>query len=626
MPISVPDRQARTDRFRILALVVGAGFAIVLAGLLRLQVVEHQRYADLSKENRVRLEVLRAPRGAIYDRNGELLADSAPSFNILFRPFPAESAGRAAVTRTPEWLARVASLVELDTADVRERVRQANRSGRSAALMRGAPFRVLAAVEETRAEIPGIEVQVEPMRRYPNGALAGHLLGYAGEINDVELDSLASLGYQSGDLLGRSGVEKSYEEILRGRDGAEYVVVNALGKRVSALAGEARRPPVAGHDLVLTVDLGVQRALEEAMAGVRRGAAVAVDPRDGGVLGLVSRPALDPNEFSRGLSHQRWAELSSGGANPLLNRAIQGVYPPGSTFKIVSMLAAMRAGIARPDTRLAPCTGSYQYGGRSFGCWNRRGHGSVTLVEALQHSCDVYFYQVGLALGLERLEQAARAFGLGARTGIDLPQERRGLVPDAAWYDRRWGAGKWRKGLLLNLIIGQGELLATPLQLAVMAAEAANGGVPIRPHVIREVRGIAYQPSRPVQSGFTASEAAWNAVHESMRLVVDSGTGTAARVPGVKVAGKTGTAQNPHGEDHALFVCYAPADSPTVAMAFVVENAGHGGSVAAPLAGQVLRRVLPHDTTAVRLLAARRPAAARADSARAADSLEAAGD
>lgn len=627
MPISVPDRQARLGRFRILALVAGAGFALIALGLLRLQVVEHQRYADLSKENRVRLEVLRAPRGAIYDRNGELLADSAPSFNILFRPFPAESAQRAGITRTVEWISRVAALVELDTAEVRARVRQANRTGRSSALMRAAPFRVLAAVEETRSELPGIEVQIEPMRRYPNGSLAGHLLGYAGEINDLELDSLSADGYQSGDLLGRSGVEKSYEEILRGRDGAEFVVVNAMGKRVSTLAGEARKPPRGGHDLVLTIDLKLQRALEEAMAGVRSGAAVAIDPRDGGVLALVSRPAFDPNEFSRGLSHQRWAELTSGGANPLLDRAIQGVYPPGSTFKIVSLMAALKAGVVRPETRLAGCTGSYTFGGRAFGCWNRKGHGSLNMSEALQHSCDVYFYQVGLMLGLERLEQAARGFGLGARTGIDLPQERRGLVPDAAWYDRRWGAGKWRKGLLLNLIIGQGELLTTPLQLAVMAAEAANGGVPVRPHVIREVRGLSgYQTQRPVQSGFEATEQLWRVLHESMRRVVDSGTGTAARVPGVAVAGKTGTAQNPHGDDHALFVCYAPADSPTVAMAFVIENAGHGGSVAAPLAGQVLRRVLAHDTSAVLLAGARRARPVVRDSVARKDSVEVAGD
>jgi penicillin-binding protein 2 len=600
MAISAPERQARETRYRLLALLALGGFALVVVGLLRLQVVEHDRYSQLSMENRVRLEVLRAPRGAIYDRNGSLLADSAPSFTILFRPFPAESAQRAAMTRRPEWITRVSGLVALDTLEVRRLAREANRSGRSAVLMRDAPFAVLAAVEETRSDLPGIEVQVEPMRRYPNGILAAHLLGYAGEINDVELDSLSDEGYQSGDLFGRSGVEHSYEPILHGRDGAEFVVVNASGKRVSALAGEPPRMPIPGHDLVLTLDLKIQRSLEEAMVNVKSGAAVILDPRNGEILALVSRPAFDPNEFSHGLSFSRWSELTSGGANPLLDRAIQGVYPPGSTFKIVSAMAGLRAGLITANSRMSPCFGSFTFGGRAFSCWNHKGHGSVTLLEAIQGSCDVYFYQLGLILGLPRLEETARGFGLGDRTGVDLPQERRGLVPSTAWYDKRWGAGKWRKGLLLNLAIGQGELLVTPMQLAVMAAEAGNGGHAIRPHIVREVRGARNEHvPKPTQPGIEADPEAWRTLHEGLQRVVDIGTGTAARVPGVTVAGKTGTAQNPHGQDHALFVCYAPADSPSLAMSFVIENSGHGGTIAAPMAGHVIRATLGHDTTAV---------------------------
>ncbi len=615
MVLSAPERLAREAHFRVLAIVALAGFALVVLGLLRLQVVEHDRWAELSKENRVRLEVLRAPRGAIYDRNGELLADSAPSFTIQFQPFPAESAQRAALTRRPEWIARVAALVGVDPVEVRRLVTEANHSGHSAALLRDAPFSVLAAVEESRSELPGIDVQIEPLRRYPHGALASHLLGYAGEINDVELDSLSSDGYQAGDLFGRSGVERSYETILHGRDGAEYVVVNAMGKRVSTLTGEPPRPPVAGHDLVLTVDLKVQKALEEAMSGVQRGAAVVIDPRDGGILAMLSRPAFDPNEFSHGLSVERWNEMSEGESNPLLDRAIQGVYPPGSTFKIVSMMAGLRSGVVRPGSHFAPCYGRYQFGGRSFACWDPKGHGSLDLVGALVNSCDVYFYQLGLALGLPRLEQAARDFGLGERTGVDLPQERKGLIPSASWYDRRWGAGKWRKGLLLNLAIGQGELLVTPIQLALLAAEAGNGGHPLRPHLVREVRGARdVRPAKPTGGGFDADPTAWAALHEGLLGVVDHGTGMSARVPGVAVAGKTGSAQNPHGRTHALFVCYAPADHPEMAMSFVVENSGHGGSIAAPMAAQVIRRVLANDTTRVVPVARRgAPAPAPAD-------------
>jgi penicillin-binding protein 2 len=586
----------------VLVGVVLAGFGVVLAGLVYLQVFLGQHYAGLARENRVRPEVLRAPRGAIYDRHGELLADSAPCFGIVFQPFPAESSERVRETTSADWLARVATLVRLDSAEVRRQVDLANRTGQSAMLLRDAPFAIRAAVEELRAELPGVEVQVEPLRNYPNGALAAHLLGYAGEVNAAELDTLEAAGYRPGDLIGRTGVERRYEDYLRGQDGVEYVVVNARGRRVSTLREPGAHPPTPGQDLTLTLDLKVQRALEEAMDGVARGAAVALDPRDGGILALVSRPAYDPNEFSHGLSRARWRELSGGGANPLLDRAIQGTYPPGSTFKIVTMSAALLHGVVRPDTRLAHCAGGMYYGGRRFACWDHRGHGSLDLVGALQHSCDVYFYQLGLRLGLADLEQTARAFGLGARTGVDLPQEARGLIPSAEYYDRRWGAGRWRSGLLLNLAIGQGELLLTPLQMALAAAEVASQGRALRPHLVARVgRSRVFRPERPAQPGFAADPAVWGPVREAMELAVTAGTGGAARVPGVRVAGKTGTAQNPHGQDHALFVCFAPADSPVVAVAVVVENAGHGGSVAAPRAGALLRRMFLPDSLQARL-------------------------
>lgn len=600
-------RRARETRFLALALVSVGGFLLVIAGLLRLQVARHEEFKRLAEENQVRLEVLRAPRGVIFDRHGELLADSQPSFDIVFRPFPAESTERIRTALGPEWLGRVGSIVGVDSAVVRDLVRHANRSGQSALLRRGAPFAIMAAVEESRTELPGIEVQIQPRRNYPNGTLGAHLLGYAAQISDVELDSLTTQGYRLGDLIGRSGVERSYEDILRGRDGAEYVVVNAMGRRVATFSGgPARRPPEPGHDLVLTIDLKVQRALEEVMKDVGRGAVVAIDPRDGGILGMVSRPAFDPNEFSFGISRARWKELSAEGANPLLNRAIQGAYPPGSTFKIVTMAAALENGVAGPRTRLASCYGSYLFGGRSFGCWKKSGHGSLDFIGAIEHSCDVYFYQIGPKLGLPHLSEAAYALGLGARTGIDLPQERRGLIPDLAWYDKRWGVNKWPKGTLLNLAIGQGELLVTPIQLATMVAEVARDGEPLRPHVVQSIVGVQdYKPEKPTQPGYAVKDEVWQSVREGLKKVVETGTATLARVPDLAIAGKTGTAQNPHGKDHALFVCYAPADHPTIAMAFVIENSGHGGSICAPKAGQVLKTLfMPdslRDTRTVRL-------------------------
>jgi penicillin-binding protein 2 len=598
MRSSTLARRDREGRFGALAALSLGGFTLIVLGLLRLQIAEHVRYRQLSEENRVRLEVLRAPRGAIFDRNGELLADSYPAFNIVFRPMPAESTERVRATAQPGWLYRVAALCEIDTMVARELVRTANSSGKSAVLRGDAPPAVLAAIEEHRGELPGIEVVVEPLRRYPHGTLAAHLLGYAGEINEAELAVREDEGYRAGDLIGRSGVERSSEQNLRGRDGAEYVVVNAMGRRVSTYADVAPRSPVNGSDLVLTLDLKVQRAMEEAMAGVARGAAVAIDPRDGGILGMVSRPAYDPNEFSHGLSQETWLELSREGSNPLLNRAIQGIYPPGSTFKIVTMIAALRNGVVRPGTRMPqPCHGSYLFGGRSFGCWKPEGHGTLDMIGALQHSCDVYFYQLGLRLGLPRLEATARALGLGERAGVGLPQENSGLMPGPAWYDKRWGVGRWRKGVLLNLAIGQGEILTTPLQLALMTAEACGSGRALRPHVVLRVGdGTTGGDERPSQPGVVADPEVWEALHSALELVVEAGTGTAARVPGIAVGGKTGTAQNPHGKDHALFVCYAPVEHPTIAMAIVVENSGHGGSVAAPLAGQVLRRLFLPDS------------------------------
>lgn len=607
-----PPRRIRDERFGVLAGVALVGFFIVTLGLLRLQVVQHDELARLAEQNRIRLDVLRAPRGAIRDRYGRLLADNQPSFDIIFRPMPAESLSRSRTLVRSEWLALVGALIEDDTISVRRRVQDANRTGQTAVLRRNAPYAVMAAVEEMRSDLSGLDVQAAPIRRYPEGPLGAHMLGYAGEINDLELGTRAEAGYRMGDLIGKTGVESRYEELLRGQDGAEFVVVNAMGKRVSTLSEGPPRPPIPGHDVTLTIDLDVQRALEEAMANVEHGAGVAMDPRDGSILAMVSRPAFDPNEFSRGISFARWSELTADG-NPLLNRAIQSAYPPGSTFKIVTMLSGLRYALVEPTAHMpTTCTGGYFFGGRRFGCWEKRGHGSVDLVAALQFSCDVYFYQLGLRLGLDRLQNTARAVGMGERTGIDLPAETRGLVPTKEWYDKRF-KGHMPRGALLNLGIGQGELLVSPLQLVLMTSIVANGGHALRPHVVRSVQGAPeFKIEKPIEPGLVVDGAIWGAVHLAMQKVVDAGTAAAARLPGIAVGGKTGTAQNPHGKDHALFVCYAPVEAPRIAIAVVAENSGHGGSVCAPIAAHVLRRVLLGDSlaTAPRVPPRRDPARA----------------
>ena len=602
MPQGLPQRDKDT-RFGILAALAVASFGLVVLGLLRLQVLEHDQLARLSDQNRVRLDVIRAPRGAIRDRAGRILADNQPSFDIVFRPAPIESTLRVRTVIATDWLARVSGVIAGDSADVKRKVQEANRTGQTAVLRRAAPYAVMAAVEESRSELAGIDVQVAPIRRYPSGTLAAQLLGYAGEINERELEERADKGYGLGDLIGKTGVERRYEDVLRGEDGAEFVVVNAMGKRVTTLEEGPPKLPISGRDVTLTVDLDIQRALEIAMAKIERGAAVVLDPRDGSVLAMVSKPVYDPNEFSRGISFDRWKELNSNGAFPLLNRAMQSAYPPGSTFKVVCMLAGLKLGQVQPDSHMpTSCSGAYYFGGRRFGCWEHGGHGSLNLVDALQHSCDVYFYQLGLRLGIDPIEQTARALGLGERTGIDLPAEARGLVPTSQYYNDHFHTGRWPKGVLLNLGIGQGELLTTPLQLATMTAIVANGGHAVRPHVVRQVQGQdAFKVPRPLEPGVVASSAIWDAVHLAMhKVTIPGGTANASRtVPGMNVAGKTGTAQNPHGNDHALFVCFAPLETPTIALAVVAENSGHGSEWAAPVAGSLFRQIFLPDTGSV---------------------------
>ncbi len=600
MPPGPPQRD-KDARFALLAGLTVLGFGMVVLGLLRLQVLQHDELSRLADQNRIRLDVIRAPRGVIRDRFGRILADNQPSFDIVFRPAPIESTLRVRTHVASDWLARVAGVTDGDSVDIRRRVQEANRTGQTAILRRAAPYAVMAAVEESRPDLAGLDVQVSPIRRYPEGGLAAQLLGYAGEINDRELEDRVDKGYRLGDLIGKAGVERRYEDILRGEDGAEFVVVNAMGKRVSTLEEGPPRPPVPGRDVWLTIDLDIQRSVVEAMQNVERGAAVAIDPRDGSVIAMVSKPVFDPNEFSRGISNARWKQLNSNGAFPLLNRAIQSAYPPGSTFKVVTMLAGLSNGFVTPASHEAStCNGGFFFGGRRFGCWQHKGHGNLDLISALQFSCDVFFYQLGLRMGLEPLQKTARAVGLGERTGIDLPAESRGLVPTTEYYNQRFHTqGKWPRGMLLNLGIGQGELLCTPLQLATMVAVVAARGRAIRPHVVAKIPGVeTFKVEAPIEPGITTSTVNWDAIHLAMRKVVEGGTANAVRVPGIITCGKTGTAQNPHGNDHALFVCFAPMEAPTIAMAIVAENSGHGGTIAAPIANHVLKRVFLADTTA----------------------------
>ncbi len=585
-------------RERVFTILVVAIFSMVLLRLFSLQVLAGTRYRELSEENRIRVEVLTAPRGEIRDRKGRLLTDNVPSFTVTIDPYDKSYVADPAQLNST--VIRLGGILGIDPEVLIDKVKKEKKqSFLVIRLKRNADLKSVAYVSEHRAELPGVEVEAEPLRRYPYGLFASHLLGYVGEISDKELeDPRYSTTYMRGDLIGRMGIERQYEGYLRGQDGKRFVEVNALGRKAELLGDKHPILPKRGADVTLTIDLDLQRAAEQAFQPGSRGAVVAIDPRTGEVLALASKPNYDPNEFSTGITQARWDELSQGGNYPLFNRAIQAVYPPGSTLKPFVALAGLSVhAISSTTTFREPCFGYFQFGRRKFACWDKGGHGWLALREAIARSCDVYFYQLGLRGGLDRISDFMKRLTMSERTGIDLPQERRGLFPDPAWYDRRYGPGRWSKGLVLNLAIGQGEVSLTPVKLAQLTAMIASNGILMRPHLLRRITrdGVEVPHVVPLQDslrtdvGLNPGDLA--TVRSAMVAVVNEagGTGGQARVDSVVVAGKTGTAQNPHGDDHALFICFAPAAKPEIAVAVLVENAGHGSSAAAPLARKVLQ-------------------------------------
>lgn len=599
-------------REQVVVFAVTGAFGLVLLQLFSLQVLEGARYRDLSEENRIRVEVLTAPRGEIRDRKGRLLADNVPSFTVTIDPY--DKAYLQDPSRLDSTVAHLGVILDMDPEVAIAKVRKEKRqSFVSIRVKRNVDLASVAYVSEHRAELPGVDVEAEPLRRYPSGAFASHLLGYVGEISDKELENPKHSGYVRGDLIGRMGIERQYERLLRGVDGKRFVEVNALGRKAELLGDKRPILPVRGADVTLTIDLDLQRAAEDAFRPGARGAVVAMDPRTGEVLALVSKPNYDPNEFSTGISQARWNEMSQGGNYPLFNRAIQATYPPGSTLKPFVALAGLSTKAITPGTTFHDgCFGYYQFGRRKFGCWDKDGHGWTALRTATARSCDVYFYQLGLRLGLDRLYGFMNRIGLREKTGIDLPQERRGLYPSSEWYDKNYGVGRWSKGLILNISIGQGESSLTPVKLAQLTSMLANGGTVWRPHLLRRVErdGREQRGELPMADTMrTVLDLAPRdlaTVRETMVAVVNDagGTGGTARVDSVIVAGKTGTAQNPHGNDHALFICFAPASDPEIAVAVLVENAGHGSTEAAPVAQKVLQAYFhpaPPESAAVAL-------------------------
>ncbi|MDR3165303.1 MAG: penicillin-binding protein 2 [Synergistaceae bacterium] len=553
----------------------------LVAGLVYFQLVKADEYVDLASRNRLRMIRLPSPRGNIYDANGVPLAVNVRTFEI--RAYPMDIRLDEDYESTANLFARHG--IPMTSEDLRERVER----------QYVAPYRAISVVGNlTLAQVSDLVMDDEFSRRlfpspvwrriYPAGALAAHVVGNVGEITREELEDQRDLYYQAGDIIGKNGVELMYEGELRGTVGEQVVEVDSRGRR---LRNVNYNDPQKGTDLNLTLDLAAQREALRLMEG-RKGALVAMDVNDGAVKVLMSLPAFDPNPLTWGISAREWSALSGDPDKPMMNRVTGGAYPPGSIFKVVTAAALLMEKTVDPGKTTVYCPGYFRLGEppRTFRCWRRSGHGSENILGALRDSCDVFFYQNGVKLGIDKLIEWGHDFGVGEPTGVDIPGEVSGNIAGRDWKRRRWSES-WYQGDTVNYSIGQGYLLMTPMQLVRVYAAFANGGRLLTPR-FNSVK-------KPEWRDVKVSKANMDIIRRGIRAVVASGTARVAGDYGVEVAGKTGTAQNSHGEDHAWFVGYAPADNPKYVAAALVEGGGSGSSVASPVVAQMLSYLLEHD-------------------------------
>jgi penicillin-binding protein 2 len=595
------DSEWFRQRLIVVMLCVSMAALVLMMRLIYLQIIKGQEYRRMSLNNSIRLQSIDAPRGVIYDRHGNLLVDNRPSFDLYISLKDARP--------IDETLGRLAMHASLAKDELDERVAGVRGAAyyRPQLLRRDIGRDALAVVASHRYDLPGIDLQIQQLRNYINSGLAAHLLGYIGEINPKELKKEIYAGSRPGDLVGKFGIEKSLESYLRGDRGGRQVEVNANGQVVRVLQTVPARN---GYNVYLTIDSQLQQRAEELLQD-KVGAVVALDPNSGEVLALASSPAFDQNDFITGLSTEKWRSLIENPDRPLNNKAIQGEYPPASTYKIINAMAGLQEGVIN-ENDIIFCPGHYRFGKRNYRCWRRGGHGSVDLKKALAESCDVYFYQVGERLGIDRLAWYAKAAGLGSRTGIELDHESKGLVPTAGWKKKRYGI-PWQPGETLSVAIGQGFNLVTPLQMAVFTGAVASGGVRYRPTLVKRVVSgdseeiLANMPQ--VAGRLPVSAATLELVKQGLWEVVQGERGTAriARLKETDISGKTGTAQVVNREtieeseegatarkylDHAWFVAYAPSENPQLAIAVIIEHGEHGSSAAAPVARELIKTYL----------------------------------
>lgn len=586
-----------------MSLAIGVAYApffiVLLISLYRIQILNAETNIRLASENSMRERVIVPPRGIIFDRNGLELARNRPSYSICVLPY------RLPRNREPviQALCKIRDAngePVFDSLTLAQQMRRANsRRFDLTRIKEDVSIELVSIIEERYMDLPGIVVETESRREYPFGATAFHVIGYMGEIPEREFDTLRHQDYYWGDLMGRAGLERQYESVMRGRCGREFLEVNAYGKSLGAVSHIRGIEPIYGNDLYLSLDIKMQTVAAEAFPDSLRGAVIALDPRNGDVLVMFSNPSVDPNIFSAGTTvrNTAWSAVTSDRSLPLNNRAIAGLYPPGSTFKPLTGLAGLNIGNINSTTRMSVgCGGSFRFGSRIARCHNPRGHGSLSYSVANKFSCNVFFYQLGLRLGDENINKYARMFSLGEITGVDLPGERAGYLSGERAYNQRFASRGWRwtQGLVMDMAIGQQQVL-TPLQLALMVGGMGNGKEIFQPRLLNEERnkdGILVRQNTPiVRSKIDITQYTLDVTHEALAAVIrPGGTGWRSAVPGIQVGGKTGSAQNPHGDQsHALFIACAPVSNPVISVAVVVENAGGGGAIAAPIAGELLR-------------------------------------
>jgi penicillin-binding protein 2 len=565
-------------------------FSIIVIKLWYLQIFQGDKFRHMSENNRIRILKVTAPRGTIYDRNGEILVDNRPSFNVSIILEDLKYPNKT--------ISLLAKILNINPMEIKKKLLESKKI-----TPRYLPIRIktdinrneLALIEANRFDLPGVITEVEPLRNYIYGDMGAHLLGYIGEINERELKIDRFSDLDIGDSIGKYGIEERWDRFLRGMDGEKEIEVDATGKLIKVL-NEINELP--GENLILTIDLHLQKIAYEAMKD-KVGAIIAMNPKNGEILAIHSSPSFDPNLFAKGISPKEWENLINDPLNPLQNRCIQGQYPPGSTFKPLVAIAGLESRVITPETSIL-CPGYYSFGTRIYRCWKRKGHGIINLYKAISESCDVYFYQVALRLGVDKLASYAFMFGLGKTTGINLKYEKKGIVPSTYWKKKAFKE-RWYEGETLSVGIGQGFNLLTPLQLLNLYCMIANGGIQYLPRVVKKIEDMngniikEYKPKIVNRADVSKNtlriikKALFEAVNEK------DGTGKLAKIDGINVAGKTGTAQvvslkrkTYKLKDHAWFVAFAPVEDPEIAVVVLIEHGGHGGSAAAPIAKEII--------------------------------------